>query len=195
MRMRVSAPFQRLGLSQRGDSFRGLLEFFEFGAMEQFGNIQQNDQAAFEFADTGNIAGFAVGKNGAGRFDLRRRNFQDFGSGMNDEADQLVVQLDHQNTVFLVGLSFGLAEALAQIHHRNNFAAEIDDALDGVGSVGNSGDFRNAHDFAHGADTHPERFLTDAKANDLKFLFHHAVSRTSGTNQFRIFKVPLIGMI
>src|SRR5579863_4787798 len=184
MRMRVSAPFQRLGLSQGGDSLRGLLKFFEFGAMEQLGNIQKDNQPALQFSDASDVAGFAVGKNRAGRFDFRWRNFQHFGSGVNDQTDQFVVQLDDQNAVFLVGLSFGLAKALAQIHHRDDFSAQIDDAFDGVGSVRNSGDFRNPHDFAHGANTHPKRFLTDTKADDLKFLFHHAVSRTSGTNQF-----------
>src|SRR6266481_5950959 len=175
--MRVAAPGRRWQLSHGGDSFRGLLEFLVFRTMQELGNIQQDDETAFEFAYTGDIARFAVGKNGAGRFNFGRRNFQDFRSGVDDKPDQFVVQFHDENTVFLVVLNFRLAEAFAQVHHRNNFAAKVDDTLDGVRSVGNRSDFRYAHDFANGADAHTERFIADAKTNDLKFLFHNAISR------------------
>ena len=65
--MRVAA-LRRLQLSDGGDSFRGLLELLEFGAMQQLGNIQKDDEPAFEFADARDIARFTVGKHGAGRF-------------------------------------------------------------------------------------------------------------------------------
>src|SRR6266481_4044953 len=184
--MRVAAPGRRWQLSHGGDSFRGLLEFLVFRTMQELGNIQQDDEAAFEFAYSGDIARFAVGKDGAGRFNFRRRNFQDFRSRIDDESNQLVVQFNDENTVFLIVLNFRLAKTLAQVHHGNDFAPKVDDSFNGVWSVGNRGNFRHAHDFTNGADAHSKRLIADAKANHLKFLFHYAISRHLGTNHFRI---------
>src|SRR5258705_363748 len=115
--------------------------------MQQLGDVQQNNQAAFELTHSGDIAGFTVGEDGTGRFNFGGRNFQDFRSGVDDQSDQFAVKLDNQNAIFLVVLNVGLAKTLAQVHHRNNFATKIDDPFDGIGSVGNRGEFRHAHLF------------------------------------------------
>src|SRR5260370_22967738 len=119
------------------DGFRGLLKSFELRAMQEFGDVQQNNETSLEFADTGDVSGFAFGKDTARGFDLGGRNFQHFGSRVHDKADQLVVQLDDENAVLLIGMNLGLAEAFAEIHHRNDFPAQIDHALDQIGSAGN----------------------------------------------------------
>src|SRR6266849_4411040 len=165
--------------------------------MQQLGNVQQNNQAAFELTHSGDIAGFTVGEDGTGRFNFGGWNFQDFRSGVDDQSDQFAIQFNNQNTVFLIVLNVGLAKTLAQVHHGNNFPAKIDDPFDGIGSVGNRGDFRHAHDFANGADAHPEGFIADAKTNDLKVLFDHAISGHLGTRHFRIFefaRILLVGL-
>ena len=64
----------------------------------------KNDEAALQFADSGDVTGLALGEHGAGSVDFRRRNLQHFGSGADDQPEQLVVQLDHENAIFFVGL-------------------------------------------------------------------------------------------
>ena len=61
--------------------------------MQELGNVQQNNQAAFELTHSGDIAGFTVGKDGTGRFNFGGRNFQDFRSGVDDQSDQFAVKL------------------------------------------------------------------------------------------------------
>src|SRR5215469_10303114 len=154
--------------------------------MQELGDVEQNDETALEFANTGDVTGVAVGEHGAGRFDFGKRNLEHFRSGVDDEADEFVFQLDDQNAVLFVRLDFGLAETLAKVDHRDDFSAEVNHAFDSVLSVGDGSDFGNADDFTNGADAHSERFVPDTKTNDLQFLFHSAVSRASGTNQFRV---------
>src|SRR5438128_368852 len=143
--------------------------------MQELGNIEQNDESAVEFSDAGDVGGFAVGENGSRRFDFGRRNFQDFRGGIDDEAEKFGVKLHDENTIFLVRRDFRLAETLAEIHYRNDFAAQVDDAFDGVGSVGNRGDFRDANDFTDRADTDSERFVPDAKTHNLEIFFHERI--------------------
>src|SRR5438045_9380122 len=45
---------------------------------------------------------------------------------VDDEADQLVVQLQHENAVLFVGMNLGLTESFAQVHHRNHVLAQDD---------------------------------------------------------------------
>jgi len=44
--------------------------------MQQLGNVQQNNQAAFELTHSGDIAGFAVGEDGTGDSISEGGNFQ-----------------------------------------------------------------------------------------------------------------------
>jgi hypothetical protein len=108
------------------------------------------------------------------------------------KPDQLVFQLHHQDSVFLVGNDFDLAKPFAQIHHRDDFPAEINYPFNRLLGVRHGGDFRDTDDFANRADAHPERFLADAKTHDLKFFFHQRVSGTSGANEFRIFNIARV---
>src|SRR5258707_11082432 len=104
------------------NEFRGLLKSFELWAMQKLRNIQQNDEAAFELAHAGDIARLAFGKKISWRLDFGRCNLQDFRGGVDDEAHQFVVELNNQDAIFLIGMNFCLAEALAQVHHRNDFS-------------------------------------------------------------------------
>ena len=79
-------------------------------------------RSAFEFANSGDVAGLAIGKNGARSLNFRWRNLQDFGSGIDDQAEQLVFEFHDQNAVFLVRLDLRVAEPFAQIHHGNNLS-------------------------------------------------------------------------
>src|SRR5215475_9823034 len=128
-----------------GYRFRNLLETLELGAMQKLADVEQDDETTFELADPGNVAGLPFRKDRAWRLNLRRRNLQHFGSGVHNQADQLVFQLDNQDAVLLVVVNVGLAKELAKVHHRDDFAAEIDYTFDGVGSAGNRSDLRHAY--------------------------------------------------
>src|SRR6266478_3202192 len=157
--------------------------------MQEFGDVQQNNETSLQFADTGDVTGFAFRKDIARGFDLGGRNLQHFRSRVHDEADQLVVQLHDENAVLPIGMNLGLAESFAEVHHRNDFPAQIDHALDQIGSAWNRGNLRNAHNFAHGSDTNAVRFITDTKANHLKIFFHREVSGPLGTRHSGVFKI------
>src|ERR1700687_471023 len=156
--------------------------------MQEFGDVQQNNETSLQFADPGDVTGLAFGKDTARGFDLGGRNLQHFGSRVHDKADQLVVQLHDENAVLLIGMNLGLAESFAEVHDGNDFAAQIDHALDQIGSTGNRGNLRNADNLAHGGDANAVRFIADAKADDLKIFFHREVSGPLGTRHFRVFE-------
>src|SRR5690348_8403720 len=189
VRERRTVSKGRTRLPDGSDGFRDLLEAFVFGTLQELGNIQKNDEAAFEFADAGHVTGFAFGKNGSWRFNIRRRNFQHFGSRVDNQADEFVLEFDDENAILFVGLNLGLAEALAQVHHGDNLAAKIDHAFDQVRSAGDRSDFRNADDLAHGGDTHAVRFVPYPETDDLKVFFHQRVSGPLGTRQFGVFEI------
>src|SRR5579883_3247972 len=127
-----------LALLGGGYGFRDLLEAFEFGAMQKFADVEQDNKTAFQLAHADDVAGLAIGKHRAGRFDFRRRNLQHLGGGIYDQADQLVVEFDDENAVLLVRMNFRLAETLAEIHYRDDLPAQVDYALDQIGSARNA---------------------------------------------------------
>src|SRR5258708_30894581 len=155
--------------------FRGLLESFELRAMQKLGNIQQNDEPAFELAHAGDVARLPFRKKISRGLDLRRRDPQDLRSGIYDQAHQLIVQLDHQDAVLFVRLNLRLAKALAQVHHRNDLPAQVDHSFNRFRSAGHRGDLRNTDDLPHRTDADAERFVSDAKADDLEVFFHRCV--------------------
>src|SRR5207244_4822001 len=153
------------------DGFRGLLESFELRAMLQFGNVQQNNEASLQFADACDVSGFAFRKDAARGFDLGGRNLQDLRSRVDDESDQLVVQLDDEDTIPLVVLNLGLAEPLAKVHDGNDFPAEVDDTFDQIGSAGDRSNLRYTHNLSHSSNANTVRFIANAKTDELKLFF------------------------
>jgi len=84
----------------RGDGFRCLLESFELRAMQEFGDIQQNDQTAFELPDPGNVTRLPFGKNGPGA------STSEGGILRTSEAEltmsrAICFEFDNENAVFL----------------------------------------------------------------------------------------------
>src|SRR5262249_615724 len=159
------------------NEFRGLLKTFVLGTLQELGDIEQYDEPAHKLADSGDVAGFAVGEEIAGRLDFGRRNLQDFGSGVDDEADKFVFEFDDQDAVFLIGTNLRLAKTLSKIHHLNNLGAQIDDTFYGFRCAGYGGDFRHANNFTHRANANSVRFVPDAKTHDLDIFFHGGVFR------------------
>src|SRR5882724_3662190 len=162
----------KAGLLCGDDGFRGLLESFVLRTLQQFGDVQQDDETALQFSDSGDVAGFAFGEDRAGGIDFRRRDLQDFGRGVDDETDQFVFQLNDEDAILLVRNDFGLTETLAEIHDRNDFSAEIDHAFDQIRSARNGSDFGDADNFAHGADSNAVRFVADPETYNVQILFH-----------------------
>src|SRR6185312_7246166 len=155
-------------LLHSGEGFRGLLESFNFLVLQKLRNVQQNDQAALELSDAGHIVRFALSEDAAWRFDFGRRNFQNFGCGVDDQTDEFVFEFHNKNAVLFVGLNFDLTEAFAQIHHGDDLAAQVDHALDRIGGARNRSDLGDANDFAHRSDADAKRLVPDAKPDDLK---------------------------
>src|SRR5205807_921130 len=140
--------------------------------MQQFRDVQKDNEASLQFADASDVSGFAFPKDTARGFDLGGRNIQDRRSRVDDKSDQLVVEFDDENAVLLIGLNFGLSEPLTKIHHGDDFPAKVDDAFDQIRSARDRGNLRYTHNFAHGCDADAVRFIADAKTDDLKIFFH-----------------------
>src|SRR4029077_1119749 len=169
------------------DGFRGLLESFVLRAMQESCNVQQNDETPLQLAHTSDVSGFAFRKDTARGFDVRGRNLEHFRSRIDDKSNQFVVKLDDENPVLLIGNNLSLAEPFTEIHNRNDFPAEVDDALNQIRRTRDRSNFRNTDNLAHSSDTNAVRFIADAEAYDLKILFHREVSRPLGTRQFGVF--------
>jgi hypothetical protein len=90
------------GLLCGDDGFRGLLESFVLRTLQQFCDVEQDDQAAFQFSDSRDVAGFTFCKNRSGRIDFRGWNLQDFGRSVDNEPDQFVFQLNDEDAILLV---------------------------------------------------------------------------------------------
>src|SRR5213594_1518737 len=103
------------GLLCGDDGFRGLLESFVLRTLQQFCDVQQDDETAFQFSNSGDVAGFTFREDRAGGIDFRRRDLQYFGRGVDNETDQFVFQLNDEDTILPVRNDFGLTETLAQI--------------------------------------------------------------------------------
>src|SRR5260221_2696642 len=128
--MRKSVRRQRgLALPGKRDGIHGLLELAIFGLAQKTSDIQKDDEAPLELADSRDVVGFAVGKNGARGFDFGRRNLEYFRGGTDNQAEELVIQLDDENAILFVGLSSGSADSFAQIPHGAYFSAKVHDGL------------------------------------------------------------------
>ena len=154
------------------DGLRGLLKLLEFGLAQKTGNIQKDDQTAFEFANTGHVTGFTLGKNGAGCFDFRRWNFQDFRSGTDNQPQELVSSSTTRIRLRLSLWTILFSKTFTQIHHRDNFPAKVDHALDRLRGIRHGGDFGDADDLANGGDTHSVCFVPDPKSDNLMVFLH-----------------------
>src|SRR5260221_410179 len=186
--MRKSVRRQRgLALPGKRDGIHGLLELAIFGPAQKTSDIQKDDEAHIELADSRDLFGFAVAKNGARGFDFGRRNLEYFRGGTDNQAEELVIQLDDENAILFVGLGRGSAESFAQIHHGDYFSAKVYDALDQVGRAWDGGDFRHADDFPDGTDANAIGFAADSKADDLEFFLHECFSAL-GPCQFGVFE-------
>src|SRR6266446_7391321 len=179
------------GLLCSGDGFRSLLESFVLRTLQQFCDVQQDDETALQFSNSGDVTGFTFRKNRARGIDFRRGDLQDFGRGVDDETDQFVFQLDDEDAILSVRNDFGLAETLAEIHHRNDFSAEVDHAFDEVRGTRNGSDFGDADNFAHGADSNAVRFIADPETYNVQILFHREGPCLLRASHFSVFEILL----
>src|SRR6267143_859494 len=181
----------KAGLLCGDDGFRGLLESFVLRTLQQFCDVQQDDETARQFSHSRNVAGLAFGEDRAGRIDFRGWNLQDFGRGIDDETDQFIFQLNDEDAVLLVRNNLGLTETLAEIHDRDDFPAEIDHTFDQIRSARNGGNLGNPDNFAHGADSNAVRFIADPETYNVQILFHREDSSLLRASHFSVFKILL----
>src|SRR2546421_11011409 len=81
-----------------------------------------------------------------------------------------------KNAILLLECRMLFAETLAQVHHRNDLAAQVDHALEIVRSVGHSGNLRHADDLVQGSDGHAIGLASHPKAHDMEFTAHNCSS-------------------
>src|SRR5882672_9752899 len=168
----VFRKWPKEGLLCSGDGFRGLLESFVLRTLQQFCDVQQNDETALQFSHSRYVAGLAFGEDRTGRIDFRRRDLEDLGRGVDDKTDQFVFQFNDEDAILFVRNNLGLTETLAEIHHRNDFSAKINHTFDQIRSARNGSDFGNADNFAHGANSNAVRFIADPETYNVQILFH-----------------------
>jgi len=82
--------------------FHGLLELAVFGLAKKTGNVQKDDEAPLELADSRHIIGFIVRKNGAGA-SISEGGISALRGGADDQADELVLSSTTRMRFFLSG--------------------------------------------------------------------------------------------
>src|SRR5579862_2037274 len=132
------------------------------------------------FAETCNAVEATFEELVWGWLNFRFWDLKHVGSGINNQAGQPAVMLEHKDAVAFGGRNLFLAEAFSQVQNRDNFAAEIDDALHVVGSVGHSGDLGHSHDLMKRGNWHTVGFTSYAEADDVKVTIHASLRTTSG---------------
>src|SRR6266403_1745675 len=84
---------------------------------------------------------------------------------------------DYQNPAPALKRSGCFSEALTQVQHGNDLAAQVDDALHVGRSIRHRGDLRHPHDFVQGGDGNAIRLAANLKAYDLCLMDHDGVYR------------------
>jgi len=92
-----------LALPGKRDGIHGLLELAIFGLAQKTSDIQKDDEAPLELADSRDVVGFAVRKNGARSFDFGRRDLEHFRGGTDNQAEELVSSSTTRMRFFLSG--------------------------------------------------------------------------------------------
>ncbi len=139
---------------------------------QQFAHVEQHDQASCDLAQSRHAVQAAFLKHCRRSFHGVGWNLQDFGSRIDDQPGQPAGVLDHQNAILFPQRGLLFSETLAQVHDRNDLAAQVDHALQIVGRVGHGSDLGHPHDFVQGSDGHAIGLASHLKAHDMEFTAH-----------------------
>src|SRR5579872_2607217 len=99
-------------------------------------------------------------------------NLHNFGGRIHNQSRKLSGVFHHQDAVASFGFDALDAKALAQVHDGDDFSAQVDYALEVVGSVGNGSDLRHPHDLVQGSDGDAVSFAPNLEADDMEFAIH-----------------------
>src|SRR5580704_16296094 len=151
---------------------RALDFYLQAARSQQLVHIEQHHQAPRNFSQPGDAVQSALLKNRWRSFDRFGRNLQDLRGRIDDEPGESSAMLDHQDAILFFQHRPGLPEALAQVHDRDDFSAQIDHAFEIVRRIRHGGDLGHAHNFVQRGDRHAVGLASYLKAHDMKFTTH-----------------------
>ena len=89
---------------------------------------------------------------------------------VHDEADHAAVHLDDHDAVVLAARLGRQFEPLAEVDHRDNLAAKVDDTLDLGRALGHAGEVHHAVDFLHPQDVDGALLAADLERDELQLI-------------------------
>src|SRR5581483_11289669 len=95
--------------------------------VEEASHIEEHDQTPLVLAQTSYTIQSTLLQGRRRRLYVRDRNLQHFGSRIHDQPGKLAMVFHDEDPISLAGSDFLLAQALAQVEHRDNLSAKIDD--------------------------------------------------------------------
>src|ERR1039457_3762512 len=129
--------------------------------------IQQRFDHALDLGHADDVFGGNLRAEVERFLDVARGDVENFLDAIHDESHLrvlAVVQFDlDDDDAGLLGIFDLETETQPQVNHRNNLAAQIDDALDVFGHLGHGRDVCEPDDFAHFEDINPIGFALNGK--------------------------------
>src|SRR5947209_7634710 len=144
----------------------------QFALLQDLREVNQDHEAPVQLAYSRHVLDFVFFKDFRGSFDFVLRQTDDFGSRIDDETHQLLVDLCNEDAILASGFNPCFAEALSQIDYGYDLSPKVDHAFDVIGDIGHGSNFGDSHDFMHEPDRHAERFLPDTEPNELEVFSH-----------------------
>src|SRR5579859_4873291 len=132
--------------------------------------VKQDDEVLGQLGNAVQVLGIDAGDHGAGWLDRGGIDPQDFAHAVDDEADDLVADLDHDDARSPGVVGRRQAKTATQINHRNDFAAQIDDAFDKAGRMGHPGHFLQPDDLVHPRNLDPIQLRSELEDDELPLL-------------------------
>ena len=128
--------------------------------------IDQYQQPLVDLADPLHVFAFHLSQF-RGRFEVSFRNAQNLGNFIHHEAQDLAVDLGHDDAGTFIVLARGYTHAPAQANHRDDLPAQVNDAIDKVRHVGHASEFAQPDDLLHLQNVEAEFLVTDFEADQL----------------------------
>ncbi|MNS78392.1 hypothetical protein D3C72_1120050 [compost metagenome] len=136
------------------------------GAVEQGFDVQQDQHAVVVGADAGDEAGIHGCTEFRGRADLLGRQRDHVGDAVDHDADHAVFHVEHDHHGEGVVAGILQAQLQAQVDHRHDGAAQVDDTLDVIRRIGDAGDGVVTADLLHLEDVHAIVLGTEGEAEE-----------------------------
>ena len=130
-------------------------------------DVQDDQQPVLEPGEAGDVLMRDRQDRQRRRLDLIAVDPHDLGDRVNDAADRLVVDVDHDRAGLVVDLAGRQAESLAQVDDRDHRPPQVDQPLDEVRHLGNPRDRLHQDDFLDLGDGDRVVFVVQPEAHEL----------------------------